>query len=342
MPAPSTHPLTAHLSATLQAEQPRANSAGTVLSRDASEDRVDQVRRFNRLYTRRIGVLEEGYLHSPFSLAEVRVLYELAHQPGTTASELGRELDLDPGYLSRILRKLDARGLVDRHKSPHDGRESHLRLTDVGQRTFEALQSDARAQIGGLLTQLSEPRQERLVRAMAQIEHLLDARPLGSASAAYTLRTAARSGDFGWVVERHGALYHQEYGWDITFEALVAGIVSKFIDHFDPDRERVWIAERDGERLGCVFLVRASRRVAKLRLFLVEPDARGLGIGQHLVRELLAFARSTGYRTVRLWTQSNLLAARHIYARAGFTLLDAEPNHAFGHDLVSETWELHL
>jgi DNA-binding MarR family transcriptional regulator/N-acetylglutamate synthase-like GNAT family acetyltransferase len=305
-------------------------------------ERVDQVRRFNRLYTRRIGVLEEGYLDSPYSLAEVRVLYELAHHPGATASDLARDLDLDPGYLSRILRRFDTRGLVDRQKSTRDGRESHLRLTDAGQDTFQPLESGAREQIAGLLEQLSDPEQQRLVRAMAQIERLLDPQPPGSSTPAYTLRHVSRSGDFGWVVERHGALYHQEYDWDVTFEALVAGIVAKFIDQFDPERERVWIAEREGERVGCVFLVRSSRRVAKLRLFLVEPDARGLGIGRDLVRELLAFARSAGYYTVKLWTQSNLLAARHIYAQTGFNLIASEPNSAFGHDLVSETWQLRL
>jgi DNA-binding MarR family transcriptional regulator/N-acetylglutamate synthase-like GNAT family acetyltransferase len=309
----------------------------------ARAERVDQVRRFNRLYTRRIGVLEDGYLHSPFSLAEVRVLYELAHHPGATASELARELALDAGYLSRILRKFDGRGLLERQKSALDGRENHLRLTDAGQRTFEPLQASAREQIGALLDQLGEPEQQRLVRAMAHIEQLLETpAAAGSGAPAVTVREVARAGDFGWVVERHGVLYRQEYGWDLTFEALVASIVAKFVDRFDPELERVWIAERDGQRVGCVFLVRASRRVAKLRLFLVEPEARGLGIGHYLVHELLAFARSAGYHTVRLWTQSNLLAARRIYAQVGFNLVESEPNHAFGYDLVSETWELHF
>ncbi len=330
-PATSTTRVTVHApGATLDAEEP------------ARAERVDQVRRFNRLYTRRIGILEDGYLHSGYSLAEVRVLYELAQRPGATASELARELTLDAGYLSRILRKFDARGLLDRHKSARDARESHLRLSDAGQQTFEPLQSRARAQIASLLEQLSEPEQQRLVHAMAQIEHLLGASPTEAPAPSYALRTEARAGDCGWVIERHGALYHQEYGWDITFEALVARIVAGFVDHFDPEHERVWIAERDGQRLGCVFLVRASRRVAKLRLFLVEPEARGLGIGHHLVRELLTFARSAGYHSLKLWTQSNLLAARRIYARAGFALVDSEPNQAFGFDLVSETWELRL
>ncbi|MBV9598357.1 MAG: MarR family transcriptional regulator [Chloroflexi bacterium] len=306
----------------------------------AATDRVDLVRRFNRLYTRRIGVLHDGYLNSPFSLAEVRVLYELAHRSPTTASELARELELDAGYLSRILKTFRAHGLLDRTRSERDGRESLLRLTDAGQQTFGPLEAGAREQIGGLLAQLSEAQQRRLLEAMAQIERLLDAG--ASPGRACTLRHEARPGDFGWVVERHGAIYHAEYAWDLTFESLVASIVAKFVEHFDPQRERVWIAERGGERVGCVFLVRASKRVAKLRLFLVEPEARGLGIGHHLVQELLTFARSVGYHTVRLWTQSNLLAARRIYAQAGFTLINSEPNHAFGHDLISETWELRL
>jgi DNA-binding MarR family transcriptional regulator/N-acetylglutamate synthase-like GNAT family acetyltransferase len=302
-------------------------------------DRVDAVRRFNRLYTRRIGVLENGYLHSPYSLAEVRVLYELAHRDETTASELARALDLDRGYLSRILRKFDDRGFLDRRKSDRDGRESHLKLTIEGQAALSPLEAGARDQIGALLGRLPEPRQRRLVHAMAEIETLLDEVP--ASDNAYTLRQPG-PGDLGWVVARHGALYAEEYGFDAHFESLVASIVAKFVEHFDPARERCWIAERSGEPVGCVFLVKASPRVAKLRLFLVEPDARGLGIGKAMVDALIAFARSAGYRTIRLWTQSVLLAARHIYARAGFTLIEEAPHRSFGQDLVAETWELRL
>jgi DNA-binding MarR family transcriptional regulator/N-acetylglutamate synthase-like GNAT family acetyltransferase len=301
--------------------------------------RADQVRRFNRLYTSRIGVLQKGYLSSPFSLAEVRVLYELAHQTNPTASDLARQLDLDPGYLSRILRKFDEHGLLDRTRSQRDGREQHLSLTPRGLSTLEPLETGAREQIGAMLDQLSDAQQQRLVDAMATIEDLLE-QPRVEQS--YQLRTRPLPGDFGWVVARHGAIYATEYGFDLTFEALVASIVSKFVDHYDPERERVWIAERDGQRLGCVFLVKISRRVAKLRLFLVEPDGRGMGIGRRMVSELLTFARASGYHTVRLWTQSCLLAARHIYAEFGFQLIDEEPNHAFGADLISETWELRL
>ena len=312
------------------------------------DDRVDAVRRFNRLYTRHIGVLQDGYLHSPYNLAEVRVLYELAHRGAATATELARELELDPGYLSRILRKFDAAGFVQRRKSARDGRESHLSLTAQGHAAFAPLEAGAREQIGALLSTLPELQKRRLLRAMAAVETILGSRDAAgvtprepAVTPAYVLRSP-QPGDFGWVVQRHGALYFEEYGWDTSFEALVAGIVAKFIDHFDPERERCWIAERLGEPVGCVFLVKASRRVAKLRLFLVEPDARGLGIGGHMVDELIAFARAAEYRTIRLWTQSVLLAARRIYARKGFLLIDDEPNHSFGADLVSETWELRL
>jgi DNA-binding MarR family transcriptional regulator/N-acetylglutamate synthase-like GNAT family acetyltransferase len=309
---------------------------------DAAHDldhRVDAVRRFNRLYTRRIGVLQRDYLHSPFSLAEVRVLYELAHRERATASELARDLDLDLGYLSRILRNFFKHGLLDRRRSDRDGREQLLSLTPKGQATFAPLEAGAREQIGALLEHLPAAQQQRLVEAMGTIELALGDKAAGGGDC---LLRQPRPGDLGWVVERHGALYAEEYGWDASFEALVAGIVAKFVDRFDPERERCWIAERHGQRVGCVFLVKATMTIAKLRLFLVEPEARGLGIGRRLVDECVRFARGAGYRKMRLWTQSNLLAARHIYERAGFRLVDQEPHHSFGHDLVSETWELRL
>ncbi len=312
------------------------------MAADAVQDlerRVDAVRRFNRLYTRRIGVLQRDYLHSPFSLAEVRVLYELAHRERTTASELARELDLDVGYLSRILRNFLKGGLLNRRRSERDGREQLLSLTPRGQSTFGPLEAGAREQIGAMLDHLPAAQQQRLVEAMGTIELALGETASGASDC---LLRQPRPGDMGWVVERHGALYAEEYGWDERFEALVASIVAKFVDHFDPERERCWIAEHHGQRVGCIFLVKATRTIGKLRLFLVEPEARGLGIGGCLVDECIRFARAAGYRKMRLWTQSNLVAARHIYTRVGFRLIEEEPHHSFGHDLVSETWELRL
>jgi DNA-binding MarR family transcriptional regulator/N-acetylglutamate synthase-like GNAT family acetyltransferase len=301
--------------------------------------RVDGVRRFNRFYTRRIGVLQDGYLQSPFSLAEVRVLYELAHRQRATASALASDLDLDPGYLSRILRGFVKRGLLDRTRSDVDGRELWLSLNAHGQQAFEPLEARQRDEVATLLERLDEPNQRRLVDAMRSIETALG--EPRTESPGYVIRDF-RPGDMGWVVQRHGALYWEEYAFDEHFEALVASIVAKFIQHYDPRRERCWIAERDGRNVGCVFLVKGSKTIAKLRLFLVEPDARGLGIGSRLVDECLRFARAAGYRRVRLWTQSILLAARHIYAKAGFQMIGEEPHHSFSRDLVAETWELKL
>ena len=301
--------------------------------------RVGAVRAFNRFYTGLIGLLRQGYLDSAFSLTEVRVLYELAHRDQSTAAGLARELDLDPGYLSRILRRFERDGLIERTRSRADGRQSLLRLSEAGRAAFAPLDAAARDQIGGLLGRLSDEEQRRVVGAMATIERLLG-RP-AEPRVPYLLRLH-RPGDMGWVVMRHGALYAQEYGYDADFEALVAEIVARFLQHFDPRREACWIAEREGENVGSVFLVREDDEVAKLRLFLVEPSARGLGIGSRLVGECVRFARSAGYRMVRLWTQSELLAARRIYARAGFSCVAEEAHHSFGHDLVAETWQLEL
>ena len=301
--------------------------------------RVDAVRRFNRFYTQQIGVLKRGYLESPFSLTHVRVLYELAHREKPTATELARDLGLDEGYLSRILRGFQTRGLIGRTTSEGDGRRSLLWLTAQGRKVFGPLDARARDQIGVMLKRLSTAEQSRLVTAMDTIEGLLAVR--AQPRAPYVLRPHG-PGDMGWVVHRHGALYAQEYGWDEQFEALVAGIVATFIERFDPKRERCWIAEQDGQILGCVFLVKKSKTVAKLRLLLVEPKARGLGLGTRLVDECIRFARQAGYRTMTLWTNSVLHAARRIYERAGFRLVHEESHHSFGHDLVSETWELDL
>ena len=303
------------------------------------DQRVAAVRRFNRFYTRQIGLLQESYLKSQFSLSQVRVLYELAHRERPTATELGRELGLDPGYLSRILRLFERRGLLKRTPSKADGRQSHLFLTARGQAAFAPLNTRSREEIGSMLRALRARDQIRLVDSMHAIEGVLGAQP--EKKVPYLLRPH-RPGDMGSVVSRHGALYAQEYGWDETFEALVAGIVKKFIEHYDPRKERCWIAEKDGEPVGSVFVVKQSATVAKLRLMLVEPKARGLGIGARLVDECVRFAGQTGYGKITLWTNSVLRAARRIYKEAGFRLIRQERHRSFGHDLVGETWDLKL
>ncbi len=303
------------------------------------DGRVEAVRRFNRFYTRRIGVLEEGLSRSPFSLAEARVLYELAHRHPATAAWLAEELGLDAGYLSRILRRFQEGGLLDRTPSDTDGRQSLLRLTDAGREAFAALDAGSRGEVGALLGRLPEDAQLRLVEAMDAVRGLLGGAPERGATC--VLR-GPRAGDLGWVVMAHGALYAREYGWDERFEALVAEIVAGFGRGHDPARERCWIAETDGRAVGSVFLVRQSDEVAKLRLLLVDPAARGLGIGRRLVAECVGFAREAGYRVVTLWTNDVLTAARRIYEEAGFRLVREEPHHSFGHDLVGQTWELEL
>ena len=301
--------------------------------------RVAAVREFNRFYTSRIGVLDEGYLSSRFSLTEVRVLYELAHRGSATASELGRDLGIDAGYLSRILRGFARRGVLARTAARDDARKSILRLTPRGKAAVAPLEARARDQIGVMLEKIPAAEQERLVASMRAIERGLKSGP--RATPKVTLRSH-RPGDMGWVVERHGALYWQEYGWDETFEALVADIVARFITHLDPKRERCWIAEVDGERVGCVFCVRKSKTVAKLRLLLVEPQARGLGVGSRLVDECIRFARAAGYRELSLWTNDVLVAARRIYERAGFELVESERHRSFGKALVGQNWVLRL
>ncbi len=303
------------------------------------DQRVEAVRCFNRFYTKRIGVLHEGLLRSPFSLTEARVLYELAHREKPTATELGKELGLDAGYLSRILRGFKKRGLIDKKPSEADGRQSLLWLTEQGQQDFATLNARSRDEIGAMLGNLPAVEQRRLIEAIRAIEGLLGAPP--EQKAPYLLRPH-QPGDMGWVVHRHGVLYAQEYGYDEQFEALVAEIVAKFIKQYDPKRERCWIAEKDGENIGSVFLVKESDAVARLRLFLVEPKARGLGIGKRLVSECARFARQVGYKKITLWTQSELHAARRIYENAGFRLVHQERHHSFGRDLIGETWELTL
>jgi DNA-binding MarR family transcriptional regulator/N-acetylglutamate synthase-like GNAT family acetyltransferase len=301
--------------------------------------RVEAIRRFNRFYTHQIGVLNEGLLNSLFTLAEARVIYELAHYEQTTASVLGNQLGLDAGYLSRMLQSFKKHGLIDTQPSEADRRQRVLRLTQAGQDAFAMLNARSYRQIEAMLNQISLDDQQRLVAAMRGIEDLLGAQPKHQVP--YILRPH-QPGDIGWVVYRHGVLYAAEYGWDEHFEALVASVVAQFIQGYDPKRERCWIAEMNGEIVGSVFLVKQSDSVAKLRLLLVEPKARGLGIGTRLVGECIRLARQLGYTTLTLWTNSVLLAARHIYVQAGFQLVSEAPHHSFGHDLVGETWELAL
>jgi len=308
--------------------------AGSELAR-----RIDTVRRFNRFYTRRIGVLREDLLGSPYSLAEARLIYELAHRDRPTAAEVGRDLTLDAGYLSRLLRGLERSGVLSRTRSATDGRRNHLALTAKGRRAFATLNAQSNKDVAALLEGLPDPQQRGLVSALETVEMVLGARP--APGVPFLLRTH-QPGDLGWVIGRHGALYAQEYGWDETFEALVGEIAARFIRNFDPKRERCWIAERDGCNVGSVCLVRKSATVAQLRLLIVEPDARGLGIGRRLVSECERFARRAGYRKIVLWTNDILDAARHLYEEAGYRLVKEEPHHSFGHDLVGQYWELKL
>jgi DNA-binding MarR family transcriptional regulator/N-acetylglutamate synthase-like GNAT family acetyltransferase len=303
--------------------------------------RVERVRRFNRFYTRKIGVLAEGLLASPFPLTEARVIWELAQRGRATATEVGGDLGLDAGYMSRIVRRLTARGIVSRVRSETDGRRQDLSLTDAGRAAFARLNAASRSEIETLLGGIAEEDQDRLLSAMATIEGLLEAGP--ERRVPYILRPHG-PGDIGWVIHRHGVLYHREYGWDERFEALVAEVAARFVKDFDAKRERCWIAERDGENVGSVFLVSHPERagVARLRLLLVEPRARGLGVGRRLVSECTRFARGAGYGVITLWTNSVLHSARRIYEAEGYRLVKSEPHESFGQDLVGETWELEL
>jgi DNA-binding MarR family transcriptional regulator/GNAT superfamily N-acetyltransferase len=358
-----------------------------------SAAQIARVRAFNRDYTRRIGVLADGLLDSPYSLTEVRVMYEIAHRDGITAGELAEELDLDRGYLSRLLKGFETKRLLARQASQEDGRRQHLRLTPAGRRVFEPLERRSQEQVKAMLAGLDEDRRGAVLKAMEVIQSALGGKPEPSGAAclregagrpstasaraaaparviasgqatsaqreadahgdrgalggareqgpAFTLRTH-QPGDMGWVVQRHGEVYFREYGWTEEFEALVAEITVEFVRKLDPARERCWIAEHNGQRVGCIFLVAKDATTAKLRLLLVEPEARGLGVGRTLVNECVKFAREAGYRQIVLWTQENLSAARHLYAQAGFQVTAREPHHSFGHDLVAETWELEL
>jgi DNA-binding MarR family transcriptional regulator/GNAT superfamily N-acetyltransferase len=304
-------------------------------------DSVNVFRRFNRFYTRMLGLLSEELVKSGFSLTEARVLFELAARGDCGAREIGEELSLDPGYLSRILRKFEESELLARSPLPADARNSVLSLTEKGNAAFADLDRRSAEQAQDMLDPLTPSSRTNLIRSMQTIESALSKD--GSTRAPFILRTH-RPGDMGWVIQRQAALYAQEYGWNGMYEALAARICASFIENFSPQRERCWIADRDGEPLGCIFLVRnpEHKDIAKLRLLHVEKSARGMGLGKALVTECVQFARAAGYRKITLWTQSILKAAHHLYQQAGFQLVAEEPHHSFGKDLVGQTWNLDL
>ena len=304
-----------------------------------SEPDVAAVRAFNRFYTRKLGVLDQQLLESPFSLSEARVLYELAHRENLSAKEIGAELGLDAGYLSRIVQSFDEAGFISREPLPTDRRQYRLALTAKGRQAFAELERSTNDHIAAMLEGLPPGGKARLIDSMADIRRLLGD---GGAVARTAVLREPRPGDMGWVVQSHGALYAREYGFDSSFEGLVAEITAKFLASFDASRERCWIAEIDGAQVGSIFLVRHSDDVAKLRLLLIDPAGRGQRLGHRLVGECIAFARACGYRRITLWTQSILLAARGIYEKAGFRLVASEPHRSFGQDLIGETWELEL
>jgi DNA-binding MarR family transcriptional regulator/N-acetylglutamate synthase-like GNAT family acetyltransferase len=305
----------------------------------AAEPHISAVREFNRFYTQKIGVLRAGLLDTDYTLTEVRVLYEIAHRQRPLASDLVRDLALDAGYLSRILAKFARRGWLKRERSGEDARKAHLHLTAKGRATFQALHIRSRDEIGALLAPLPPEQQVKLQGHLQNVQSLLGAQPVRNGD--LQLREH-RAGDMGWIVQQHGELYAQEYGWNTDFEALVAEICGKFLREFASTGERCWIAERNGIRVGCIMLVRHSRTIAKLRLLLVDPSQRGMGVGNRLVEECLAFARAAGYRKVTLWTQSILSAARKLYEGHGFRKVAAQPHESFGAKLIAETWELTL
>jgi DNA-binding MarR family transcriptional regulator/GNAT superfamily N-acetyltransferase len=307
------------------------------MSERDSDERISAVRAFNRFYTRKLGVLDQQLLKSPFSLSEARVLYELAHRDEPAAKEIGVELGLDPGYLSRIIQNFDENGLITRKPLASDRRQYRLALTAKGRQAFAKVDRSSHGDVGDILAPLAGGDRDRLVAAMALIERLLG----GSQTAApRAVLREPRPGDMGWVVQSHGALYAGEYGFDSSFEALVAEIAAKYLTSFDASRERCWIADLGGVPVGSVFLARHNDDIAKLRLLLVDPAGRGQGLGQRLVAECIAFAQACGYRKITLWTQSILRTARKIYQDAGFVLVASEPHRSFGQSLIGETWEM--
>ncbi|MBC7609600.1 MAG: MarR family transcriptional regulator [Polaromonas sp.] len=314
--------------------------AHAATSSPAAPTDIQSVRAFNRFYTQRIGVLDP-YLGSELSLTEVRVLYELAHRYQPAASELGRDLALDTGYLSRILRRFEGKGWLTRAASLADARQSLLKLTPAGHKAFAPLERQSSDVAQALLTSLAPAQQAKLVAAMGTVQALL-APPAAPPATRTVILRDHKPGDIGWVVQQHGEIYAREYGWNSEFEALVADIAGKFLKNFQPDYEKCWIAELDGARVGAVFVVRKSATVAQLRMLILSPEARGLGLGSRLTDECIAFARGKGYKKMLLWTNSCLGAARAIYAKRGFRLIKSELYTGFGHDLVGETWSLQL
>jgi DNA-binding MarR family transcriptional regulator/GNAT superfamily N-acetyltransferase len=313
------------------------------MSRRQHDSRVAAVRRFNRFYTRQIGVLRKNFLDSPYSLGEARVLYEIGNGKACTATEIGRALDLDGGYLSRVLRDFEKRTLIRRETSERDARQSHLTLSPRGRKAFALLNRLSQRDIGAMLRKLAPGQQTQLIAAMNTIEQLLDgengAKP--SKRGSYIVREP-RHGDFGWIVKRNAEIYAEEYGWTAPFEGVCSQIVADFVNKFDPKRERCWIAEMDGENVGSIMLAKDSDDIARIRLLLLDPKARGLGIGARLVDECIRFARRAGYKKITLWTHSVLTAARHIYQKAGFRLMRTERHNSWGRPVVSEHWDLEL
>ncbi len=303
--------------------------------------RVAAVRRFNRFYTQHLGVLNDGFLDSPFSLTQARVLYEIRQRGSSTATDIGRDLGLDAGYLSRLVAQFEKSGLIRKERSPSDGRQSFLSITAMGRKAMDHLEQRTVRQVGDVLHRLSDPEQDRLVSAMRSVERMMAPAPGKDAAREIILREP-KPGDLGWIVQRHATLYLQDYGWAGNFEGICAQIVADYATKLDPARERCWIAEMDGENVGSVFLVKDTDEIARLRLLLVDPIARGRGLGTRLTEECVRFARERGYRGITLWTHSILTPARHIYAKAGFTLTSSEKRKSFGKDVVSEIWDLKL
>ncbi|UCE11514.1 MAG: MarR family transcriptional regulator [Candidatus Thorarchaeota archaeon] len=309
------------------------------MSQSRLEQSIGEVRRFNRFYTKRIGLLNQGLLETRFSLTQARIIFELAQQDKTVSTDLVRKLDIDPSYLSRILTAFEKNGLIQKAKSETDSRQRILTLTPMGRKSFKELNEKASQEIREMLIALSSDDRLRFLNATKAIQRILNPDEMSAPS--YLLRPHG-AGDIGWITHRHGVLYAEEYGWDETFEALVADILVKFIQSNDPKRERIWIAEQDGEKVGSIVLVDAGNQVSQLRLLLVEPKARGKGIGRRLIQECIDFSKSRGYNKIRLWTQKNLDAARHLYRKAGFVCVSEKPHRSFGHNLIEEFWELNL